>query len=125
MPQIEPDAEIGLNLAPRWRIRLEDFQMYLAATGKTDTKKRELCFCIKQIRKLKRFFDKYRENGEDDDSNKAVELLNVYFETQKHRLYAGLSITTSQARKCWTFDQYYTRLRTLPKRCDFADADFK
>ena len=39
MPPFEPDAEIGLNLAPRWRIRLEDFQLYLAATGKTDTKK--------------------------------------------------------------------------------------
>ena len=34
MPQIEPDAEIGLNLAPRWRIRLEGFQMYLAAHKK-------------------------------------------------------------------------------------------
>ena len=109
MPQIELDAEIGLNLAPRWRIRLEYFQMYLAAMGKTDTKKKRALLLYQAGPKVRRrFFDKYRQNGGDNDSYKAVEFLNVHFQTQKHRLYAGLSISTSQARKCWTLDQYYS-----------------
>ena len=38
MPSFDPDAEIGVNVAPRWHIWLEDFQMYLVAREITDKK---------------------------------------------------------------------------------------
>lgn len=39
IPPFDPDAEIGTNLAPKWKIWIEDFQMYLVASGITDKKK--------------------------------------------------------------------------------------
>ena len=38
MPPFDPDAEIAVNVAPRWHILLEDFQMHLVAEGITDKK---------------------------------------------------------------------------------------
>lgn len=70
-------------------------------------------------------FRQIPENENDDDFDKATELLNAHFEPQKHRLYDVYEFRQAKQGIAETLDQYYTRLRTLSKRCDFADPDFE
>ena len=125
MPPFDPDAEIGVNIAPRWHIWLEDFQMYLVATGITDKKKKRALLLYQAGPKVREIFRQIPENGNDDDFDKAIELLNTHFEQQKHRLYDVYEFRQAKQGSAETLDQYYTRLRTWSKRCDFADADFE
>ena len=97
-----------LELSAKMAYTVRRFSVVFGRHGKNRHKEKQ-SFAFASSRRLERFFNKYRENGGDDDSYKAVKLLNVHFQTQKHPLYLGLSISTSQARKCWTLDQYYTR----------------
>ena len=125
MPPFDPDAEIGVNIAPRWHIWLEDFQMYLVATEITDKKKRRALLLYQAGPKVREIFRQIPENGNDDDFDKAIELLNAHFEPQKHRLYDVYEFRQAKQGSAETLDQYYMRLRTLSKRCDFTDPDFE
>ena len=60
MPPFDPDAEIGVNIAPRWHIWLEDFQMYLVATGITDKKKKRALLLYQAGPKVR---DIFRDTG--------------------------------------------------------------
>ena len=75
--------------------------------------------------KVREIFRQIPENGNDDDFDKATELLNAHFEPQKNRLYDVYEFRQAKQGNAETLDQYYTRLRTLSKRCDFADPDFE
>ncbi len=65
------------------------------------------------------------DTGEDDDIDTAIEKLNSYFEPQKHRLYEVYKFRQTRQEVNESIDQYYTRLRSMGKRCDFADIDFE
>ena len=104
---------------------IEDFQMYLVATGITDKKKKRALLLYQAGPKVREIFRQIPENGNDDVFDKAIELLNAHFEPQKHRLYDVYEFRQAKQGSTETLDQYYTRLRTLPKRCDFADPDFE
>jgi hypothetical protein len=125
MPPFDPDVEIGINLAPKWKIWLEDFQMYLVASGDTDKKKKRTLFLYQAGPRVREIFLQLPDNGNDDDFDKAVEKLNAYFKPQKHRLYDVYQFRQAKQGNTETLDQYYTRLRSLSQHCDFADADFK
>ena len=86
MPPFDPDVEIGINLAPKWKIWLEDFQMYLVASGDTDKKKKRALFLYQAGPRVREIFLQLPDKGNDDDFDKAVEKLNAYFKPQKHRL---------------------------------------
>ena len=45
------------------------------------------------------------EDGNDDDFDKAVELLNVYYEPQNHRLYDVYQFRQAKQGDAETFDQ--------------------
>ena len=99
--------------------------MYLVATGITDKKKKRALLLYQAGPKVREIFRQIPENGNDDDFDKAIELLNANFEPQKHRLYDVYEFRQAKQGSAETLDQYYTRLRTLSKRCNFADADFE
>ena len=40
MPEFSPDADIGASLASRWKTWLTEFEMFLTASGITDTKRK-------------------------------------------------------------------------------------
>ena len=125
LPLFHPDAEIGINIAPGWHIWLEDFQMYLVATGITDKKKKRAFLLYQAGSKVRNIFRQIPENGNDYDFDKAIELLNAHFEPQIHHLHDVYEFQQAKQGNAETLDQYYTRLRTLSKSCDFADADFE
>ena len=39
MPEFNPDAELGASVATRWKNWVADFDMFLLASGVTDTKR--------------------------------------------------------------------------------------
>ena len=122
MPPFDPDAEIGTNVAPRWKIWLEDFQTYLVANGIMD-KKRQRALLLYQAGP-REIFRQIPDNGDADEFDTAVTKLNEHFEPQKHRLYEVYKFRQTP-QETESIDQYYTRLRSLSQRCEFTDADFE
>ena len=86
MPPFDPDAEIGVNFAPKWKIWLQDFEMYLVASGVTDKKKKRALILYQAGPRVREIFRQIPDHGDDDDFDTAVNKLNAYFEPQKHRL---------------------------------------
>ena len=125
MPPFDPDAEIGVNLAPKWKIWLQDFEMYLVASGVTDKKKKRALLLYQAGPRVREIFRQIPDHGDDDDFDTAVNKLNAYFEPQKHRLYDVYQFRQAKQVETETLDQYYTRLRSLSKNCDFHDPDFE
>ena len=125
MPPFDPDAEIGVNLAPKWKIWLQDFEMYLVASGVTDKKKKRALLLYQAGPRVREIFRQIPDHGDDDDFDTAVNKLNAYFEPQKHRLYDVYQFRQAKQVETETLDQYYTRLRSLSQNCDFRDPDFE
>ena len=125
MPPFDPDAEIGVNLAPKWKIWLQDFEMYLVASGVTDNKKQRALLLYQAGPRVREIFRQIPDHGDDDDFDTAVNKLNAYFEPQQHRLYDVYQFRQTKQGEMETLDQYYTRLRSLSQNCDFHDPDFE
>ena len=125
MPPFDPDSEIGVNIGPKWKVWLEDFEMYITANGITDKRKNVPCSYIRQVVAFEKPFGSYLIEEKDDDYDTAVTKLNGYFEPQKHRLYEVYKFREARQGSTETLDQYYTRLRSLSARCEFSDSDFE
>ncbi len=87
MPPFDPDVDIGQNIAPRWKIWIEDFKAYFVANGITDKKRQRTLLLYQAGPRVREIFHQLHDTGEDDDIDTAIEKLNSYFEPQKHRLY--------------------------------------
>ena len=61
--------------------------------------------------------------GEDKDYKKAVEKLTAHFNPQVNTTYEVYNFRKAQQNEGESFDSFHTRLRTLAKTCEFADAD--
>ena len=125
MPPFDPDAEIGVNLAPKWKIWLQDIEMYLLARGVTDEKKKRALLLYQAGSRVREIFRQIPDHGDDDDLDTAVNKSNAYFEPQKHRLYDVYQFRQAKQGEMETLDQYYTRLRSFSQNCDFHDPDFE
>ena len=125
MPPFDPDTEIGTNLAPKWKIWINEFKTYLVATGITDKKRQCALFLYQVGSRVREIFCQLPDTGEDNDLDTAVTKLNEYFEPQKHRLYEVNKFRQAAQENNESIDQYYTRLRSLAERCAFADSDFE
>ena len=68
-------------------------------------------------------FDTLEDTGEDKDYKKAVEKLTAHFNPQVNTTYEVYNFRKAQQNEGESFDSFHTRLRTLAKTCEFADAD--
>ncbi|CAB4039302.1 Hypothetical predicted protein [Paramuricea clavata] len=123
MPPFDPDNEIGTNLAPKRKIWIEDFQMYLVATGITDKERQRALLLYQAGARVREIFRQLSNTG--DDLETAVAKLNEYFEPQKHRLYEVYKFRQAAQENNVSIDQYQTRLRSLAERCQFENMDFE
>ncbi|CAB4000606.1 PREDICTED: uncharacterized protein LOC107336737 [Paramuricea clavata] len=124
MPPFDPDSDIGANIGPKWKIWMEDFEMYITTNGITNKAKKQALLLYQAGAQVRVIFRQIPDNGDDKDY-KAVEKLNKYFEPQKHRLYKVYKFREARQDVSETLDQCYTRLRSLSTRCEFADPDFE
>ena len=59
IPPFDPGAEIGVNLAPKWKIWLQDFEMYLVASGVTDKKKKKALLLYQAGPRVREIFARF------------------------------------------------------------------
>ena len=109
MPPFDPDSEIGANIGPKWKVWLEDFEMYITANGITDKKQKRALLLYQAGSRVREIFRQLPDRGEDDDYDTAVTKLNGYFEPQKHRWYKVYKFREARQGSTETLDQYYTR----------------
>ena len=86
-PEFNPDSEVGASLATRWITWMEDFEMFLTASGiKDDTQKRALLLYQAGSR-VREIFRQLADTGDAHDYKIAKDKLRDYFEPQKNRRY--------------------------------------
>ena len=125
VPQFNPDTEIGASLATRWSTWLDDFEMFLLASGVTDKKQKRALLLYQAGSRVREIFRQLQQTGNDDDYDTAKNKLTEYFEPQKNRRYEVFKFREAKQETNETLDQYHTRLRKLAKTCTFADEDFE
>ncbi|XP_028417254.1 uncharacterized protein LOC114541657 [Dendronephthya gigantea] len=125
MPPFDPDADAGGNIAAKWRTWLADFKIFLTASEITNKTRQRALLLYQAGQRIREIFRHFPDPGNDDDFNKATELLTEYFEPQKNRLYEVYKFRQAQQSDTETIDQYHTRLRTLSKNCEFSDVKFE
>ena len=73
LPEFNPDSEIGLSIAKRWETWLEEFNVYIVASGITDNgRKRPLLLYMAGAR-VREIFSNLPDTGESEDFNIAHE----------------------------------------------------
>ena len=88
MPEFNPDAEVGASVATRWTTWLSDFEMFLLASGITDTKRQRALLLYTAGPRVREIFKQIPNNGDENNFNTAKEKLAEYFQPQTNRRYA-------------------------------------
>ena len=88
MPPSDPDTDVGVSVALKWKLWLSDFATFLVAHDITDPKrKRALLLVLAGPQSARNIFRKVPDTGEDGDFNTALAYLNTYFEPLMNRVY--------------------------------------
>ena len=82
VPQFNPDTEIGASLATRW---LDDFDMFLLASGVTDKKQKRALLLYQAGSRVREIFRQLQYTGNHNDYDTATTKLKEYVEPQKNR----------------------------------------
>ena len=125
LPEFNPDSEVGASLATRWTNWLDDFEMFILASGITDEKRKRALLLYQAGQRVREIFRQLPNTGTAADYKTATDKLTEYFEPQKNRRYEVYRFRQATQEAHETLDQFHTRLRTLAQTCSFADADFE
>ena len=125
VPEFNPDAEVGASLSTCWKKWLADFEMYILASGITNTTRKRALLLYQAGSRVREIFAQLSDTGNADAYDTAKQKLTAYFEPQKNRRYDVYVFRNTYQEQHETLDQYTTRLRTLAQPCEFADQDFE
>eukprot|EP00794_Sanderia_malayensis_P020656 gene20656-22697_t len=123
--EFRPDAEVGASLATRWKDWLDDFEMFLLASGITDKTRKRALLLYQAGPRVREIFKNLTEVGGTSDFDVAKNKLTEYFEPQKNRRYEVYRFRQATQEQTETLDQFHTRLRTMAQTCEFHDAEFE
>ena len=111
------------NADPRWKKWLARFENLTIGMGIEDEKRKRALLLHYSGPEVDEIFDTLEDTGEDKDYKKAVEKLTAHFNPQVNTTYEVYNFRKAQQNEGESFDSFHTRLRTLAKTCEFADAD--
>ena len=111
------------NVGPRWKKWLARFENLIVGMGIEDAKQKRALLLHYSGPEVDEIFDTLEDTGEDKDYKKAVEKLTAHFNPQVNTTYEVYNFRKAQQNEGESFDSFHTRLRTLAKTCEFADAD--
>ena len=123
LPEFNPDVEVGGSLAKRWDIWTKDFDMYIVASGVTDTKRKRALLLYVAGSRVREIFNTLLETGEDCET--ALERLKDYFEPQKNKRYEIFKFRQLRQQEDESLDSFHTRLRRAATNCDFHDSELE
>ena len=120
-----PSFQVHLdgNVGPRWKKWLAIFENLTIGMGIEDEKRKRALLLHYSGPEVDEIFDTLEHTGEDKDYKKAVEKLTAHFNPQVNTTYEVYNFRKAQQNEGESFDSFHTRLRTLAKTCEFADAD--
>ncbi|XP_067044329.1 uncharacterized protein [Acropora muricata] len=120
-----PASQVHLdsNVGPRWKKWLARFENLTIGMGIEDEKRKRALLLHYSGPEVDEIFDTLEDTGEDKDYKKAVEKLTAHFNPQVNTTYEVTNFRKAQQNEGKSFDSFHTRLRTLAKTCEFADAD--
>ena len=113
-----PSAPRG-NVGPRWKKWLARFENLIVGMGIADAKQK----CALLLHYSGPEVDTLEGTGEDKDYKTAVEKLTAHFNPQLNSTYEVFNFRKAQQNEGKSLDSFHTRLRTLAKTCEFADAN--
>ena len=125
LPEFSPDAEIGASLAAKWRLWIEDFDMFILASGIIDLKRKRALLLYQAGQRVREIFRQLPDTGTETDYDIAKTKLQEYFKPQQNRRYAVYRFRQAKQETHETLDQFHTRLRSLAQTCNFPDVDFE
>ena len=64
MPPFDPDADVGVSVAPKWKVWLEDFEMFLVANGITDTTRKRALLLYQAGPRVREIFRQIPNTGD-------------------------------------------------------------
>ena len=125
MPEFNPDTEVGSSLGVRWKNWIDDFEMFIVASGITDPKRKRALLLYQAGQRVREIFKQLEDTGNDTDYDTAKAKLKGYFEPQRNRRYEVYTFRQAKQEQGETLDQFHTRLRTLAQTCEFSDVNFE
>eukprot|EP00794_Sanderia_malayensis_P016140 gene16140-17766_t len=103
--EFRPDAEVGASLATRWKDWLDDFEMFLLASGITDKTRKRALLLYQAGPRVREIFKNLTEVGGASDFDVAKNKLTEYFEPQKNRRYEVYRFRQATQEQTETLDQ--------------------
>ena len=67
LPEFSPDAEIGSSLAAKWKLWMEDFEMFILASGITDPKRKRALLLYQAGQRVREIFRQLQDTGTESD----------------------------------------------------------
>ena len=120
MPPFDHDANVGVSVAPKWKVCLEDFEMFLVANRITDTTRKRALLLYQAGPCVHEIFRQIPNTGDAAAYKTTVDKLTEHFEPQRNRLYEIYKFRTTNQQANETIDQFHTRLHSLAQSCEFA-----
>ena len=88
LPEFNPDSTVGESLGARWNIWMEDFEMFIPASGITDPKRKRALLLYQAGQRVREIFRQIPDTGTADDYETVKIKLKAHFEPQQNRRYA-------------------------------------
>ena len=121
IPTFDPKVE-PTSIAPRWQRWKRAFELFIVGKGITDkTQKRALLLHCAGM-DVQDIFDTLPNNGEDNDYDKAIEVLDTYFNPATNVPYERHMFRRMMQEENETIDQFVTRLKQKSVSCDYGEA---
>ena len=111
------------NVGPRWKKWLARFENLIVGMGIGDAKRKRALLLHYSGPEVDEIFDTLENTGEDKDYQTGVEKLTAHFNPQVNTTYEVYNFRKAQQSEGESLDSFHTRLRTLAKTCEFADAN--
>ena len=116
------DKSSTTNLAKKWQIWKEDFNLFVVASGITNAEQKKallLHMAGKEVREVYRTL----QPDENDKLENVIEKLDGYFKEKKNLSYERYIFKKTTQRAEEDTITYITRLRTLSESCEYTDND--
>ena len=124
MPPFDPDLDVGVNAAPKWKLWVCDFTTFSVANAiNTPNRKRAMLLFLAGPG-VREIFRQLSNTGSDDYET-ALANLNEYLELRKNRVYEVCKFRHAKQQPQESIDQFHTRLCGLGATCEFHDLNFE
>ena len=120
IPFVEPftiDKSTSTNLDKKWESYLEEFELFITASGVTENKQKTALLLHLGGKDLREIYKTVK--AETDTYNDAKQKLSTYFNPKKNITYERFIFKSASQEVGESCSSYITRLKTLAETCDF------